>query len=47
MKNQDEMLETVTYEAPQVKTIEVHVEKGFAISDPDNPTGSGENMPWG
>ena len=44
MKNQDEKLETTTYEAPLVRTIEVRVEKGFAVSD---PTASGGDMPWG
>ena len=48
MKQQHEMfVDTNRYEAPQVEVIEVHVEKGFAVSDPDDPTGSGEDMPWG
>ena len=34
----------VVYTAPQVRVIEVHVEKGFVVSD---PSGSGEDMPWG
>ena len=45
MKKQHEMFVDVNqYEAPQVEVIEVHVEKGFATSD---PTGTGEDMPWG
>lgn len=45
MRNQTgKCVEVVVYEAPQVETIEVQVEKGFAGSD---PTGKGEDMPWG
>ncbi len=45
MKQQHEMFVDVNqYEAPQVEVIEVDVEKGFATSD---PTGTGEDMPWG
>lgn len=45
MKQQHEMfVDSAKYEAPQVEIIEVHVEKGFTVSD---PTGSGEDMPWG
>ena len=48
MKNQHEMfVDVAAYETPQVEVIEVIVEKGFAISNPDDPTGSGEDMPWG
>lgn len=32
MENQNEMLKVVIYETPQVKVIEVDVEKGFANS---------------
>lgn len=42
MKQQHEMFVDVNqYEAPQVEVIEVHVEKGFATSDP-----TGEIDPW-
>lgn len=37
-------LEALAYETPMVELITVEVEKGFAVSD---PTGEGEDMPWG
>ena len=37
-----------TYETPQVEIIEVEVEKGFAVSDPDgDPTVDIPGMGWG
>ena len=40
MKREERM--SVAYEAPQVEVIEVEVEQGFAVSDPD-PL---QDTPW-
>ncbi len=37
--------ESLTYEAPQVEVIEVEVEKGFAVSNVENPE-EGETGGW-
>lgn len=37
--------ENLTYETPQVEVIEVEVEKGFALSNVENPT-EGETGSW-
>ena len=36
--------ELSAYERPLLEVIEVNVENGFVVSD---PTGSGDDMPWG
>ena len=37
--------ENLTYETPQVEVTEVEVEKGFALSNVENPT-EGETGSW-